>query len=419
MRRRSIVEADPSNIPPGPKSRPTRPKPPGAPEPAQNAEAGDGSSDHAAAKTDGPTSESEPQRPFEEAQDGAQKPPGLLTKMKPTKPTESLKMTGPSGATAQSDPTEGPPGLLSKLMPTKSREKPKTNSTGDETIRSDPSEGPPVVTETAKPLSKSRATRFSDTTHVSRPLNELGQATEEDLPTGSGEIESSEPAGRAERGKTPSTSKLKKARPEITEGDIGTSTGDGVATNVPVDTSRPASKPPEGPGGFGKPASDSAFPDSGAAAFQTLDEVVLPDGSPAWVRRGPAKPLPTPSLKKGKGSAHEVAPSSQDPTNRPELSAEPGAVFQTGKPTPPGPSKIAKRPPPPVQPIPLPEPAKEDAVVENIPAKDQAKETRGPEKSKKKGDSVAGAAMTPEEQALMDVRSLARSFSFGRTNPLG
>lgn len=170
------------------------------------------------------------------------------------------------------------PGLLEKLKGSGGSEKIKTTATspppGGSTVANIPA-GPPITNELPTP---GKGTRFSDTAQV------IPTITQQDL------VEH-EVAAAPASSDPKSSNKLKKKPDVVTTPGMpppGTVLGDGMTAPL-VPPSRPGSV---APGGLGaSPAAPGAavpIPPAKQAEIPILHEILLPDGTKAYIRRGPA-----------------------------------------------------------------------------------------------------------------------------------
>lgn len=315
-------------------------------------------------------------------------------------------------------------GVLSKLKPTKSQNNVKATSAG---------EGPSVTSETAPLVSHGKDTRFSDTTHISRPATPVIEEDPETPAVVHNVPDVVDPKA------TPN--KLKKGKPvhdaAVTGGTpvvlvpsgeavtAGTSNGGPAIVGVPG-LSAPVGLLPHGGNGAAASGSSTVPP------RVELEEFVLPDGRTGFVPKdaGGKKGKSTEKVKTsenvtaavppppvvnesamGHGHCSVCCPSAPKTAHGVPIEACAHQEGPIGPAIPVKPSddtKGKKKAVPPVAPptgldIPeIPAPATEITETENVSKPD------GTNKLKKK--TTAGPAAPPmssEEQALEDAKSLA------------
>ncbi len=338
----------------------------------------------------------EQERPTRQANETQEKEPGFLKKLRNSRSKETVRPT-PSGGAGET-PTGG-----GGETPT---DQPDTPSARPETSERDVGEGPPIVAESGK---SGKATRFSSTAEVSQP------------PPPSDGGSTSETADKPSGG----TSKLRKGRPEVNESDIGGPSGREAEVQPRNGEERPEPGQQDGRSTvdahngvskYGKRGKGGLAPAETGPSLPVMEEIMLPDGTPAFIQPPPGRPTATPvaapGSKKGK-STPATASTAPRSVQRPESVQEPvsqGLAEVPADVTRPGEvgrSSRLKKAPPPVQVIPVPGTTGDEAVTEVDPSQEELEETGGAGKSKKKGGAGV-AVLTPEEQKLEDVRSLAR-----------
>ena len=355
-----------------------------------------------------------------------------LRKSRPPAPTR-IEAAPPHGNTTEADPGDAvasqaqspeppdasqeddkQPGLLSKLWPRRSKDDLPVTETSGPAIATPPGRVQSEA-QTSKPPVNDKITRFADTATVLRPDDQVGEAVEAEVPTRSGD--STEPEALTWDQPTGTRHKLKKGRPEVTEGDIGTPAGGAAIQESRGHAKRPPGKKHDVPSG----AIAASTAPSGVAT--PLDEVALPDGSTAYVRPETSQPTEMKGPKEGKGAASDGGTALQGVMEMPQAaeasegdSTQTEAREESAKPLPPRAlSKFTRKKPPPPQGVSLPTAAGEEDIAEEDPSREAVK---GGETGRTKKTGGTTANLTPEEQKLDGVRALARqSFrpSIGRT----
>lgn len=402
---------------------------------------------------------------------GGAPPPGLIFADQPDMPlgtmaTPAPVSTGvPGGAVVVPKPVSitethhdktgrKSPGLLEKLKGSGGTEKLKTSTVtpppGGATIHNIPS-GPPITSEVAPPPTPGKGTRFSDTAHL------IPSAGAQDVI----ENEHGQPIlVPATESKT--SNKLKKKPDVVTTPGMpppGTVLGDG--TTVPlVPPSRPGSTAPAGFGGA------VPIPPAKQAEIPILDEIILPDGTKAYIRRGTAPaapasvPVPAPAAVTMPTPAPATLSKKDKSKEKIDTTADVGATSHTHIPTesemgrghcsmccPSAPRDASGRPiypcahqdglsgpsamdraqaaagndkgknkkgtPPAVSAMDIPLPPGGDTNTVVVDATDKP---AGGNKLVKGGGGKGGSGASPEEMAMDDARKLAgTSYDWGRT----
>ncbi len=283
--------------------------------------------------------------------------------------------TTPAGA-ASDFAQEKLPGLLTRLLPSKSKDNLQGTTPGGiprpasatKTSRADRKDSRPPAgdAEIVPPTGKNA--RFTETAQAIEPT---GEATEEAIPATGGELEV--PGLPDVERRAGAQGNLKKGRPAVIEGDMGTPSGGSVPAEVPASARRPGGKQQDIPGG-GRPV------DQATTAPSADEQARAQQDNEAYVPQDAALDA---ASKTGKVSA-----------------GKPGGPTQE--------SKGGRKQPPAPEPIFLPTPGGEENLADEDVWKDKGKNTGAPGKSKKKGPPAPGTVLTPEEQALEDTISLAR-----------